>query len=377
MILPLWAARDLGLTAGEWSLLRSTRVIGTFGMMVLLTIITPWLTPTSLATGALLLTALAIAAMSIFGETGLFVWVMLLGGGVSASFVGINALTQLVSRRRQGSANAAVRGAITSGKLLAPIAATSAASLLGGYLAVLASASVLLVLAAGSLAFFPIGRDTHPARRGSEATGRASTRIAKRVADAFVSPLRNRPLQKFIHLSEVPRELILIAPGFAAIRLVTDMGQPDAIVGVTVTSASIGTLLASFWYARHLDSASLRKTKFLISVSASLAIVAAGLAANWWMLAGAIGLMCWFANFNGAPMSMWISRVTGALPISSSLTHHKLVSSGYGVVVALAFAALEPHIGLASVLITLGVAGVVTSFPILLLEEPDPSSTHL
>ncbi|MEM6551213.1 MAG: MFS transporter [Planctomycetota bacterium] len=365
VFLPLWATQDLGLTAGQWAGVLASRQVGVLLTMVALCLVAPRLGPRRLSCLAMAGAGIALGSMGVLGQTGLPVAIGVYGGMISAGFVGFSTLTQLVSQRRAGSANTLFRSVMSAGRLIGPPLATGVAGYLGGYRAVMLAGGVMLVGAAVVVSRYPLGRDTRP-----EPWLTTPRQELRRLVRVMVDPLRRRPLQAYIHATELSRAIAIAAPGFVAIRYVQELGGRDAAVGFAASAGSLAVLLVSVRIARLLDHGSLRWVSYGLLLLCGLALTAAGLSDRPAVLFGALALCTLGMSLGGAPMSLWVGRVAGPLPLAGVFAHHKLMSAAYGAAVAAVIGLVERIVSLNHLLLVCGIAIAVTALPVMLLREP-------
>ncbi|MBD3175116.1 MAG: MFS transporter, partial [Armatimonadia bacterium] len=155
VLLPLWAAGDLGISADRWAHLRALRMVGVMVGILPLGVLAERYGARRLGPACMVLIAGVMVAWS-FGEgAGLWVGMPLLGALVSASFVNLNTLTQRISDARQGLANSIYRGCFSATAIFAPILVTRLASVWSGYPPVLLVLAGILIASAAILFRYP------------------------------------------------------------------------------------------------------------------------------------------------------------------------------------------------------------------------------
>lgn len=362
--MPLWATRDLGVTAAEWAHLRSLRFAGVLVGGLALGAASDRFGQRR-STAALLL-ALGAVTVLLGLNSRLLLWVLMpvYGMLVSTIMVNLNTLTQAVSMTQPGVANAVYRGVGAAAGIVAPVAATSLAAWWGGYPAAFIAAGAVLAMAGCAMFGYPAHEPLSPLEH--------PIRELRRLWQGYAPAWRERPLMRFIHLSNLWNGALACVGAFGAIRLTRGLGLSDRAFGLLATVAgavTLGAIVVAGWY---LDRISLRRLHgvggmigaagaVLMGVSDSVALTGVGFI---------VGSSCLVLLI--APSSMWVSRSAGLASQGAAFSVQKVLLALTLSLSILLFGLLERWIGMRLTLLTGGVIGVIAAGTFLRLAEPAP-----
>lgn len=362
VILPIWATRDLGLTAADWAHLRSLRFAGVLVGVIALGALSDRIGEVRIGALSLFGTALVLLAMGFGQARALAIAMPIYGALVSTAFVNLNSLTQLISTARQGLANTVYRAVGAFAAIVGPVAATRLGSALGGYPVVIAGMSVLLVLAGIAMLRYPGTGPPAPLRplRAELAALWAGYGLA----------LRERQLMRQTHLWQLCGSATAGLGTFAAIRYTAELGQTDSAFGTVTALGAILALVLTLLGGLFLDRVALRAVSFwgtllggatcaLAGVSDSVPLTTAAL-----LISGPIGLAL------TAPLSMAIGRTAGKCSLAQAFAVQKVIAAGYVSATAALLGFLERAVGIRPILLYGGILGALLAFGFLLLPEP-------
>jgi len=354
MVAPLWATSDLGLDAAGWAHLRALRFTGTVVGILALGVLAERVGSRRMAALTLALGGCALACMGLGLPWLVALCMPLFGALVSTTFVNLNALTQQVSRQRQGLANSIYRSIAAGMAVIAPLAATALAGCFGAW-------SPVLHLAAFATALGGLFILLYPEERGDGRSLRAVLR-------GFADTARNRGLWRFIVLDQAMAFSQGAFAAFAALRLTRQMGLGETAFGLVCTlGACLGlvAVLAAGLLVQRIPLAWGMATAWVLSATGSLLLgvgdhVAFGIAGTLLVAFG------W--PITSVPGSMWISLAGGAN--ATAFTVHKIVQAGVAAAAMALVARLEPLTGMRPLLIAGGVIGLPLAM--LILRQRDP-----
>jgi MFS family permease len=368
VVFPLWATKELQLTAGNWADLRSLRMIGILaGVLVL--------GPFSDRFGQRLLGALSMLGVAgimvalCFGPARtIYLTMPIFGALVSTAFVNLNTLTQGISTARQGLANTIYRSIGAAVSIVAPVLATWLSLVWGGYRPVFLLFAGTLVVSAIILWFYP--KEHVPPPLGSTKEELA------RLAGTYLSALREKPLMGFIFVSQIWGNLLAAVGTFAAIYFTKMLGQTDQQFGQLSAAVGIAALLGTMAAGFFLDRVSLRAMHAAVGIAAAVSTVLMGLTA--WLpvearlpvAAAGIILFVPLSTMLIAPTSMWISRAAGECSQTAAFSLHKLATAAILAVTTLALGKLEPLLGIQTLFLIGGGLSGLSALAFLLLKEP-------
>lgn len=347
---PLWAARDLGLANADWAWLRSVGEFGGFVSILALGILAEHLGARWTSTLALAGAGLAIAGLGIGADT--VALMAVLGAFTSIIYVGFNTLAQRVSSRQQSLANAIYRAAGAGAAIVAPALATQAAQEFGAYAPVLVAAAVVLGLAGIAIAFYRDPASAQPASRLLSATLAVYWRC-------FTLP----PLLSFIALTRAFGIVMAAVGAFAALRFTRELGLGEPAFGLLCSIIAVGNLLGLLGSGFIVDRLGSGRTLALAWSGCSLAAFALGMSDS---LALAIAAYAVFVPLHGlcsVPLSLWSARIVdeagpGGPSQNAVFTVQKLFQSGTTMLAMAALAALEPAVGMSTLIWCGGLLGL-------------------
>jgi MFS family permease len=366
VVLPLWATHDLGLDAAAWANVRSLRFAG-----VLL--------------GVILLGAVS----DRFGQRRSAVWTLLGAGGVTALFwlnsrlvlwalmpvfgtllstvmINLNTLTQRVSLARQGVANSVYRGVGAAAGIGAPVAATWLAVAWGGYPAVFLALGALLGVAGVILLAYPLDEPVAPL---------GHPRVeALRLWQSYAGALRQKPLMRFINLSQLWYNSQACVGAFAAIRLTRELGMSDRAFGLLSTAGGVVTFALIAGTAWHLDHLSLRRVHLVAGMVAAGGTLLMGASDTVLLTSAGMLVAAPVSALLIAPSSMWVSRAAGSATQVSAFAVHKVVSALCLSLAMFLLGLLESWLGIRMTLLLGGGVGLVAACGFMLLLEPPHAS---
>lgn len=344
VIAPLWAVGELGLDADGWAFLRSSRMVGTCTGILVLGVLAERLGSRLLASGALVGGGLALAALSAGWSP--FAVMPVFGALISASFVNFNALTQRVSERRPGLANALYRAVGATMGVLAPVVATQLAAQWGAYAPVITLGGLLLGLGGLVILCYP---DPSSAERRP---GMAEVWAGYRAAFA------DRRLWLVIALDQGISAMTAAMGTFAALRFTRTLGLSEPGWGLLATCAgvvSIGAILATAWLVVRLD---LARVLAIAWSGVALGALLLGLSPTLPLAMTGFVLYAALASTTSVPMSLWLSRLAPGGALATVFTVHKFFQAGTSAAAIAVVGALEPHLGMAALMWVGGVLAV-------------------
>ncbi|MBD3176818.1 MAG: MFS transporter, partial [Armatimonadia bacterium] len=295
---------------------------------------------------------------------GLWVGMPLLGALVSASFVNLNTLTQRISDARQGLANSIYRGCFSATAILAPILVTRLASVWSGYPPVLLVLAGILIASAAILF-------RYPGERPLGSAGGAWATCQRMWAD-YREAVRNRPLMRMIHVTQVWFACVAAVFTFAAIRFTQDLGVTDERFGEFSAAAGVMTMLGVLSTGLFLDKVSIRRFSTLCAIIAAACCLTMGLTDSVAVSAVAFIVFGPMHMMIAGPVSMWVSRAAGESSQTSAFTVHKVVTAAYMAVGVASLGFLESWLGMRMVFLISGIVAILTGAGFQFLSEPPP-----
>lgn len=366
VILPLWATRDLGLSAADWANLRSLRFAGVLVGVVFLGALSDRFGQRRSAVWTLLASGVAMALFWLNSSFILWALMPVFGAVVSTVFVNANTLTQLVTTTRQGVANTVYRSVGAASGILAPVAATWLAVAWGGYPPVFLLLGALLAVAAWALLAYPLDEPLTPLEH--------PWREVRRLWQGYAGALREKPLMRFIQVSQFFYNSIACVGVFVAIRLTRELGMSDRAFGVLGTAGGVITFVLVAAAGWHLDRISLRRLHVVGGVVAACGALLMGLSDSLALTCVGALIAMPVTTLLIAPSSMWVSRAAGRATPVAAFAVHKVMSALCVSLAMVLFGLLENWLGMRTVLLIGGTASLVSAFGFLLLPEPPPAS---
>lgn len=362
VIMPLWATRELAMSAADWANVRSLRFAGVLVGVILLGAVSDRFGQRRTAIGMLVVIGLLTALFGLNSRLLLWVLMPLFGALVSTVYVNFNTLTQQVSAARQGAANTVYRSVGAAAGIVAPVAATSLAVVWGGYPAVFLALGPLLGLAAWALlgypAHEPLRRLEHPV---------VEVRLLLR---GYAAAWREKSLMRFIHLTSLWYSALGGVGAFAAIRLTRELGMSDRAFGWLSTGVGALTLILLLTAGRYLDRLSLKRFHIAIGLAASVATLVMGCSDNRVLTSAGFAVAASLYVLLVGPTSMWVSRSAGPATQGSAFAVQKVIGALYVSAAMFLFGALERRIGIRFSLLLGGGVGLLTAFAFRVLPEP-------
>ena len=356
VVAPLWAVNELGLDAEGWAFLRSLRMVGTCVGILVLGVLAERLGSRLLAALAMAGAGLAFAGMAAGWSP--FILLPLFGALISATFVNFNALTQRVSERRPGLANALYRAVGATMGILAPVIATQLAARWGAYAPVLMCGGVLLGLGGLVMLCYPDPSSADP--RPALATVWARYRAA----------FTDRRLWLVVVLDQGMAAATAAIGTFAALRFTRTLGLSEPSWGLLATCAgvaSIAAILATAWLVTRLDLARVLAIAWGGSAIGALAL---GLSPSAPLAMAGFLLYAALSTTTSVPMSLWLTRLAPGGSLATIFTVHKLFQSGTSAAAIAVVGALEPQLGMATLMWMGGVIGVPIAITAWCLRAP-------
>ncbi len=362
VIMPLWATRELAMSAADWANVRSLRFAGVLVGVIVFGALADRLGQRRSAVGMLLALGAVTALFGLNSRLALWLLMPLLGALASTVYVNLNTLTQQVSAARQGEANTVYRSVGAAAGIVAPTAATTLAAVWGGYPAVFLALGPVLGLAAWILLGYPACEPLRPLGHSV-----AEVRLLLR---GYAVAWREKPLMRFIHLTSLWNSALGGVGAFAAIRLTRQLGMHDRVFGWVSTAVGAGTLGLLLVAGRHLDRVSLRRFHVAVGAVASLGALVMGCGDSLVLTGVGMGVALALLVLLVGPSSMWVSRCAGGATQGAAFAVHKVVIAFYVSAAMFLFGLLERRIGIRASLLIGGGLGLLTSFAFLLLPEP-------
>jgi predicted MFS family arabinose efflux permease len=340
---PLWISGQLHLGAADWAHIRSLRFTGTLLGTFFLGIAANAWGPRALGIACFLIAAASLGIMAAGGEAAIYLAIPFFGASISAVYVALNIMTQLVGPERQARANSLYRIVSAAVAVVAPVAATGLAAFVGHTWALLGFA---LVLALGGLCLL-----AHPAV-GANPSGRALL--------ANVLGVIKRPgLVKFL-LIEQGFALSTTGVGvFTALRLSKDFGSPDTLVGTFMTVAALAGFLGTMISYPVLERLGIKRTLLFGFAAMGLAWTGFGLAPLRELALASLVVGNLSSGIMSAPVSYTVARLGGSGSEAFSVTLWKLVQAFAAVIGMNLCAILEPSIGMAGIIAWGGLASLL------------------
>jgi len=362
VVFPLWVTKELGYTPSQWAQMRSMRMIGILVGILFLGALSDRFGQRLIGALSMLGAAACLILLGMGPRSTIWYIIPILGALVSTSFVNLNTLTQGISHRRQGTANAVYRSVGTIASIVAPVMATGLAAIWHGYSGVFYVFAGTLVAAACVLWFYP--GEQIPESLGD--IRKEMLRLTRGYRDAF----KERQLMNIIHYSQIWTGVLAGVGVFAAIRFTRELGQTDQYFGLISSIAGALTFVSIAGTAFVLDRVSLPKLFGTLAVLSGLCSAVMGL--NDSMLLATIGFLCFvpLTSVLVGPVSMWISRAADPNAQAAAFSVHKLISAAYtaGSIAILGY--LEQKIGIRSILLYGGILGMLIGMRFFWLPEP-------
>lgn len=363
VVLPLWATKELGYSAGQWAQLRSLRMWGVAGGVIILGAISDRFGQRTVGAVCLLGVAVLLGLLGLGQGRGIWLLMPFLGALISTVFVNLNTLTQQVSEARPGLANTIYRSIGAGMGIAAPIAATILAVLWGGYNGVFLLMGALSLAAALALFFYP---------DELTATGWNGLRAEVRVLhQGYVTALRRREMMRLLHPVSAWYAVMAGVGAFAAIRFTRELGQSDQEFGVLSAIAAGAGLLATLGGGFMLDRVSLRRLHIVGCAAGSTCAVLMGIGDS--LLLSGIGFVVLsalsLALVGGS--SMWLSRVAGPNLQGAGFTVFKILSAFYVAVIMALLGVLEQWMSLRAIFLGVGLCGLGLSLLFVWLDDSD------
>lgn len=356
VIAPLWAVNELGLDPEGWALLRSLRMVGTCVGILALGVLAERLGSRLLAALAMSGAGLAFAGMSAGWSP--YLLLPLFGALISATFVNFNALTQRVSLRRPGLANALYRAVGATMGVVAPVVATQLAVRCGAYAPVIMIGGILLGVGGLVMLCYP-----DPAL-GAPRPGPGA--VWSRYRTAFT----DRRLWLVVALDQGMAAATAAVGTFAALRFTRTLGLSEPAWGLLATCAgvlSIATILVTPWLVTRFDLARVLAVAWAGSALGALVLGLASalpLAMAGFMLFGAV----W--STTSVPMSLWLTRLAPGGALATIFTVHKLFQSATSAGAIALIGTLEPYLGMAALIWVGGVVALPIAITAWCLRAP-------
>lgn len=366
VLLPLWATRELGMSAGEWAQLRSLRMGGITVGVVVLGALSDRFGQRMLAAWSMFAVALLIVLMALGGKGAVWLAMPLFGACFSTGMVNMNTLIQQVSERRQGVANTIYRSIGAATGIVAPVLVTGLALVWHGYPSVMLLGAGLIVIAGLVMLRYP-GEATAPP------LGALRMEIARLWA-AYRTALRQRELLRFFFVSMTWGNLLAGIGAFVAIRYTAQLHTSDPYFGLVNAAGGLAALLATVAAGFFLDRVSLRRLHGVGGLVASLCSVVMGLTDAVSVTTVALVLFSALASMLIAPTSMWVSRAAGAGTQIAAFSVHKVTSALYLGLTMVLLSWLEGQIGIRAIFFWGGITSAIVAMAFFLL--PEPPRTH-
>jgi MFS family permease len=362
VMMPLWATRELGMTAADWANVRSLRFAGVLVGVILLGAVSDRFGQRRTAIGMLTITGLVTALFGLNSRFVLWLLMPLFGALVSTVYVNFNTLTQLATTNRQGAANTVYRSVGAAAGLVAPAAAISLAAAWGGYPAVFLALGPLLAVAGWLLLGYPVREPFKPLAHPV-----VEVRL---LMQSYAAAWREKPLMRFIHLSSLWFSVLGCVGAFSAIRLTRELGMSDHAFGWLSTAIGGVTLALLVAAGRFLDRVSLRRLHGGAGVAAAAGTLLMGCGDSPVATGAGLAVAASLMTLLVGPTSMWVSRQAGAATQGSAFAVQKVITALYFSTAMFLFGALERRVGIRVSLLIGGGAGLVSAFAFLLLPEP-------
>ncbi|MEI6387012.1 MAG: MFS transporter [Spirochaetota bacterium] len=331
---PLWTAGQLHMGSADWAHIRSLRFTGTLvGTLILGFAASTW-GPKALGFAFFLIAGCALGFMARGGQAAIYLAIPVFGASISAIYVALNILTQLVGSERQARANAIYRSVGAAIAIAAPISATFLAALIGMVWALVLFAC-LLALGSLCLILYP-----------------AIPADPKRL-DFFASLggiLRRPGLVKFICIDQA---FALATTGmgvFTALRLSKDFSSPDTLVGIFMTISALSGFVGTISSYQVQQRLGIKRTILLAYVGMMAAWLGFGMAQARGLALASLVLGNLFAGISSAPVSFTVARLGGLGSEASTVTLWKLFQSLAAVLGMNLCAILEPSLGMAGII---------------------------
>jgi len=349
---PLWTSSQLHLGAADWAHIRSLRFTGTLVGTVLVGLVAAAWGARALGIACFLVASASLGLIAAGGRASIYLAIPFFGASISAVYVALNVLTQLVGAERQARANASYRSVGAAVAILAPVSATGLASLFG-YTWALAAFALLFI--AGGLVLF-----RHP-REHADPAGKS-----------FLASLRvvvKRPgLVKFLSTEQLFAMSTTGIGVFTALRLSKDFSSPDTLVGTFMTVAALAGFVGTVFSFRVQERLGIRRTIVIAYGAMASAWLGFGLAPDrsWALAALMVGNLA--LGFSSAPVSYTVARLGGEGSEASTVTFWKMIQ-GLGAVLGMnACALLEPSLGMAGIIVG---GSLVAFLPVLIFARVD------
>lgn len=360
-LFPLWVTQDLQLAAGDWANLRSLRMAGVLVGVIVLGALSERFGSKLLGMLSLIGLAATLSIMAIAPGRSIWLSMPIFGALASTVFVNLNALTQLISQRRQGLANTIYRAIGAVAGIIAPVGVTMLAFAWG-------SNTRVFLLLAGFLAIGAILLGLYPHEPVDRRLGSVREELS-RLLSVYALALRNRTLMWMIHLTGLWFAITGGVLAFAAIRFTLELHQTDRWWGALSSISGALAFVLMIGLIRLLDRVRMARVHLTLGIIGSCGAIAMGSSDS--LLVSAIGFLVFIPAVGAliAPNSMWTSRLAGTRAQTSGFSMQKVVTAFYYAGVLWVLGLLEPVAGIRNVILGIGVVSLVLAISFAWLPE--------
>ncbi|MEI6875484.1 MAG: MFS transporter, partial [Spirochaetota bacterium] len=308
---PLWTSGQLHLGAADWAHIRSLRFTGTLlGTFFVGLAVNAW-GPKALGIACFLIAATSLGFIAAGGQDAIYLAIPFFGASISAVYVALNILTQLVGSERQARANSLYRMVSAAVAIVAPISATALASTCGynwalGSFALLLIVGALVLLWHPDVAANPSGRDFIP---------------------SIAAILRQPGLVKFL-LIEQGFFLCTVGVGvFTALRFAKDLCCPDTLVGTFMTVSALFGFLGTMASYRVQQRFGIKPTLLFAYSTMATAWLGFGFSPARELALAALVVGAFGSGLVSAPVSYTVARLGGEGSEATTATLWKLIQA--------------------------------------------------
>ncbi len=358
-MLPLYATGTLGLTAAEYSRVLSLRMMGVMTGTIVLGAVSDRLGTRRVTLFCLLAAGLGFSVICLAPMWGFLILVPLVSAMLSASFVNLNQLTQMVGSGRQGLSNTLYRATGTGAGMIGPLLVTY---WIGHVAWVVLAMGVGLCIGAWCLKGYPI----------QERVSQMSTvkHELKAIVGVYKEGLTHGRMMAFVLLSLGVYSVGSSVDAFGAVRLTQELGAPAWAYGNVLSIGSGMTLFVILLLGAVLDRWPLKACLVgLLGLSvASLFCLGVCQSVFWtqvFLISCAVGMGAALA-----PAMMWLSRVAGKVSLGGAFAMQKVMNAIFFGVAMLVMSVVVPVIGIQWLFICCAMAGVLLLGCLMWLEEP-------
>jgi MFS family permease len=361
-VLPLHATQTLGLSAAGYSRVLSLRMGGIVVGAIVLGAVSDRFGVRRVSVFCLVGAGLSFMLICAAPVWGFLILVPVVSGLLSASFVNINQMTQLVGNNKQGVANTVYRAAGTSAGMIGPILVTQLIS---------HTAWVVGGLGAGLFAGAMILR-SYPMQEKVARLTNLKTEV-NAVVGVYREGLSHGKMMAYLALTLGVYALATSVDAFGAVRLTQELAAPAKAYGNVVAIASGLSLVTIVSLGAVLDKWPLKLSLMLTFCVVLTSLFCLGVCQSvFWtqvfLIATSVGV-----GASLAPAMMWLARVAKGGSMGGAFALQKVMNAALVGAGMLVMSVLVPVIGIQWLFICCACLGAVLVGCLAKLEEPGKS----